>query len=207
VAYFQGKNFISANKIFNLKNNVDIYRDDFDGCAKEYDHVPTRKLLGKFTEDLLRELTFKSGMYCIDLGCWTGHATEIIARNINSTGLVVGYDVSESMLKIAREKLGNSTNIKFINKDMLVALQKQKDNSVDLITAFWSIGYSNPNQVLKEIKRVLIPDGQVAILVNTQESLLELQKLVFKIVIWHPFVLKNIPPINFPVNIKTFHLI
>jgi demethylmenaquinone methyltransferase/2-methoxy-6-polyprenyl-1,4-benzoquinol methylase len=200
------KALIAVNKILSRKSNTNIYRDDFDNCAVEYDAVPTRKLLGKFTEDVLRELNIKPGMRCIDLGCGTGHSTEIIANQVSPNGLVIGYDISKSMLEIAKKRLEALSTTKFINKDMLVALLEQKADSVDLVTVFWALGYTEPNKVLKEIARVLIPGGQVAVLVNTQESLAELQKLVSKILIRHPFVLKYIPPINFPSNIRSFRL-
>ncbi len=198
------KALIAVNKILNRRSEVDIYRSDFDSCASTYDIVVTRKLLGKFTESILKELEFGRRMYCIDLGCGTGHATQIISRQIGSDGLVVGYDVSESMLEIARDKLKDSPNAEFFNKDMLVALREQEANSVDLITAFWALGYSQPHKVLREIARVLVPTGEIAILVNTQESLAELQRLVSKVIIRHPFVLKYIPPVNFPSNIRSF---
>lgn len=200
------KVIILANTLLSRRRDKEIYRKDFDTSAEEYDTAITRKMLGKFTEDILQELEFKPGMHCLDLGCGTGHATEIIANHVGSNGQVIGYDISESMLAIAREKVKNSPSAKFINKDMLVALREQESNSIDLITAFWALGYSEPNKVLREITRVLIPGGQVAVLVNTQESLAELQTLVSKIIIRHPFVLKYIPPINFPSNIRSFRL-
>lgn len=198
------KSLIAVSKILSRRSETDIYRSDFDSCAATYDIVVTRKLLGKFTEDVLKELEFRSGMRCIDLGCGTGHATGIISSYVGCSGSVVGYDIAESMLEIAGQRLKNSSNVKLFNKDMLVALREQKANSIDLITVFWALEYSQPNKVLKEITRVLIPGGQVAVLVNTQESLVELQKLVCKILIRHPFVLKYIPPINFPSNIRRF---
>jgi radical SAM protein with 4Fe4S-binding SPASM domain len=201
---FLRKTIIVASKFLSRQDNKDIYQKDFESSAKEYDAAVTRKLLGKFTEDILNELELKPGMRCVDLGCGTGHATEIINSRINFSGLVVGYDIAESMLDIARQKLKNSSSAKFVNKDMLVALREQEANSVNLVTAFWALGYSEPNKVLREIGRVLASDGQVAILVNTQESLSELQKLVSKILIHHPSVLKYIPPVNFPSGIRSF---
>jgi ubiquinone/menaquinone biosynthesis C-methylase UbiE len=198
------KALITINKILSRKSNVDIYRNDFDSCAVEYDAVPTRKLLGKFTEDVLRELNIKPGMCCIDLGCGTGHATEIIDRLVRPNGRVVGCDISKPMLEVAKKRLGSSSVTEFINQDMLTFLHEQQNNSVDLITAFWAIGYSEPSKILKEIGRVLAKSGYVAILVNTQKSLSELQKLVTNVLLRHPFVLEHIPPINFPSDINAF---
>jgi ubiquinone/menaquinone biosynthesis C-methylase UbiE len=108
------------------------------------------------------------------------------------------------MLEIAREKLSGSAVTKFVKQDMLSFLRDQRDNSFDLITAFWAIGYAEPANVLKEIGRVLSNGGQAAIIVNIQESLSELQNIVTKIILRKPFVLKYIPPIHFPSGIKAF---
>ena len=195
---------VAISKVFGRRSNLDIYSKDFDSCAETYDIVETRKLLGKFTEDMLKELNLKPGMHCLDLGCGTGHATEIIERFVRPDGSVVGCDVSEPMLGIAREKLSNSAITKFVKQDMLSFLQSQRGNSADLITAFWAIGYTEPANVLKEIERVLSKGGRAAIIVNIQESLSELQKIVTKIILRNPFMLKYIPPINFPSGVKAF---
>ena len=87
---------------------------------------------------------------------------------------------------------------------MLETLNEQEANSFDLVTSFWSIGYGNPERILKEVNRVLVREGRVAVIVNLQASLSELQQRVTKILLKNPFVLKYIPPINFPSNIKVF---
>lgn len=195
---------LAVNKLLSRKRDADIYRRDFDSCAQTYDIAITRNLLGKFTENVLMELNLKPGMRCIDLGCGTGHATEIISRFIQPNGLVIGYDISGLMLEVAKRKLDNFAVMRFVKKDMIEALNEHRDNSIDLITAFWSIEYSQPQKVLREIRRVLVKDGYVAILVSTQRSLYELQRLVAKILLRNPFILQYIPPINFPPNIKAF---
>lgn len=198
------KLFLTVNRLLGRKRDLLIYKNDYDGCAQTYDSAVARRLLGKFTENVLRELDPKPGMRCIDLGCGTGHATEIIDRLVRPHGSVIGYDISECMLGIAKEKLGHSSAVKFKKKDMLDALRDHQNDSIDLITSFWALGYSKPEKVLKEINRVLVNGGYAALLVNIQTSLYELQKLVIKILLRHPFTLKNIPPINFPTNLKEF---
>jgi ubiquinone/menaquinone biosynthesis C-methylase UbiE len=196
--------FLMVNRFFSRDRDMLIYRNDFDNCAQSYDIAVTRRLLGKFTENVLKELDLKPGMRCVDLGCGTGHGTEIMDRLVRPQGSVIGYDISECMLGIARKKLGHDSVAKFIKKDMLDALRDHQSDSIDLITSFWALGYSKPESVLKEINRVLVKGGYAALLVNIQTSLYELQKLVLKILIRHPFILKYIPPINFPPNHKEF---
>lgn len=203
MAFIQ-KVFLAANKLLSRKGDADLYRNDFDSCAQTYDIAATRSLLGKITENVLKELNLKPGMRCLDLGCGTGHATEIIGRLVQPNGSVIGYDTSEPMLEIAKRKLGITSVTRFVKRDMLAALREHQDNSIDSITAFWAIGYSEPEKVLKEIRRVLVKDGYVAILVNTHSSLYELQRLVTKVLLRHPFVVQHIPPINFPSNLKAF---
>lgn len=198
------KLLIWMSKITNRNRNTNFYKDDFDSCAQTYDTVITRKLLGKFTEKTLNELNIKYGMHCIDLGCGTGHVVELIAPLVQSNGSIIGCDISSAMLEIAEEKLSRFSNVKFINKDMLETLNEQEVNSIDLITSFWSIGYGNPERILKEVNRVLVRGGRVAVIVNLQASLSELQQRVTKILLKNPLVLKHIPPINFPSNIKAF---
>lgn len=196
--------FVITSRLLNRKYDSALYRADFDSHAQEYDSVVTRQLLGKETEKLINELEIRSDMRCFDLGCGTGHATKLIADRVGSNSFILGCDVSESMLNIAKKKFENGAGAVFLKQDMLESLRDQKENSFDLVTAFWSLGYSEWDKVLKEVKRVLKDGRCVAVLVNTQESLKELQNLVIKIILRNPFVLKSIPPINFPRDIKLF---
>lgn len=190
--------------MFGGKRGSEAYLKDFDRYAQTYDAAVTRQLLGKFTEDVIKELGIKPDMRCIDLGCGTGHAVELMEPLVKPGGFIIGCDTSKSMLEAARKKLSGLGAVEFAEQDMLWFLETRQDGSADIITAFWSMGYSRPAKVLKQIGRVLTKGGRAAILVNTQTSLSELQEITLRIIMKNPFMLKRVPRINFPSGIEEF---
>jgi ubiquinone/menaquinone biosynthesis C-methylase UbiE len=183
----------------------EAYRNDYDLRAEMYDLVKTRPILRNVTEKLLAQIDLHPGMHCIELGCGTGHATQIIAERVRPTGSVTGCDFSDRMLNVAKNNIGDEQPaINFVYKDMLEFLSEREGNSADFIGAFWSAEYCNHKKLLSELNRVLKQNGTVAILINTQESLMELQKLIVSIILKHPFFIKHFPPINFPPDMDRF---
>lgn len=201
---FLRKLFILISKLSGNKRGFDMYLKDFEKYAQSYDDAVTRQLLGKFTEESIKNLNLKPGMCCIDLGCGTGHAMELMHLYIKPGGVIIGCDISKSMLEIARKKLRSVIAAEFVEQDMIRFLKARKDNSADIITVFWALGYSSPSKVIKQIGRVLAKDGCCAMLVNTQASLFELQKITLKIIMKNPLILKCVPQINFPSGVEEF---
>jgi ubiquinone/menaquinone biosynthesis C-methylase UbiE len=80
----------------------------FDGIARDYDRVFTYSLLGKAHRSLIHEALSKhlwSVQRVLDLNCGTGED----ALHLASLGMsVLGCDVSEGMIEIAREKAARS---------------------------------------------------------------------------------------------------
>lgn len=183
----------------------EAYRNDYDLRAETYDLVETRAILRNVTEKLLAQIDFHSGMHCIDLGCGTGHATQIIAKKVLPTGSVIGCDFSGEMLRVAKRHIELELPfIHFVHKDMLEFLEEYEGNAADFIGAFWSADYCNHKKLLASLNRVLKFNGTVAILINTQESLRELQKLIVPILLKHPLFIESFPPINFPPDVDRF---
>ena len=190
--------------LFKQKN---IYQKEYDQYAHCYDQVVTRALLSRYTEQILNDLALAPGMRCLDLGCGTGHATRIISEKILPDGKIVGCDISQSMLDIAREQSPSHGSIAYERFDMLKYIQAQKEGSFDLITAFWSLGYTPCLKTLREMRRALKAAGHVAILINTQQSLSDLQNLVLNLFFKKPTIFKCLPPIYFPADEQEFRRI
>lgn len=182
------------------------YRNDYDRRAESYDFVRTRPMLRNVTEELLDRIDMRPGMRCIDLGCGTGHATRIIAEKVQPAGNVVGCDVSAGMLAIAKRRKAdvNVSNIHFVQRDMLAFLKERTDRTADLVSACWSAEYSRLSSLFPEIYRVLDRNGVVAILINTEDSLGELQELIAPILLKHPYYIKHFPPIHVPPDLRRF---
>jgi SAM-dependent methyltransferase len=61
-------------------------------------------------EDLLVEQVAKRGaQHVLDIGCGTGSTTLAIARRVGANGRVVGVDISEPMIALARERAASQT--------------------------------------------------------------------------------------------------
>jgi ubiquinone/menaquinone biosynthesis C-methylase UbiE len=126
--------------------------------------------------EMINTIKFPTSGKAIDLTCGTGEVTHLI--NERFPGEVVGVDLSEEMLKKAKEQYGDKCQ--FICRDALDYLVDQPSESVDIVTCAWGIGFLRPYTVIKEISRILKPGGQLAIIDN---SLFSLYEIVFSAVV------------------------
>lgn len=92
----------------------------------------------------------------LDVGCSTGLTLGFMARRFSKT---VGYDIDAEALTIARsrfQKMGLKTRF-ILGNGQKIPL---KNNSVDLVTCLEVFEHVNrPRLLLKEIYRILKPDG------------------------------------------------
>lgn len=94
--------------------------------------------------------------HVLDIGCGSG----LFIKLADATGATItGIDVSEELLKIARER---NPAVTLLNQDM--ELLPFSENSFDMVSGFNSLQYAADIQkVLEEIKRVLKDDGKLVI--------------------------------------------
>lgn len=98
----------------------------------------------------------------LDLACGTGELARLLLKE-QPTQQIVGIDISEKMLAIAREKLQNYPNVSFAVAS--ASALPFANNSFDVIVSANAFHYfEDPDAALKEMKRVLKPKGQVIIL-------------------------------------------
>jgi len=91
------------------------YEDLFENYANKYEEeVYTKGTLGE-VDFIEKEINYDKSLKILDVGCGTGrHAIELTKRGYNITGV----DLSESMLKKAKEKAENlGLKINFIQGD------------------------------------------------------------------------------------------
>lgn len=182
---------------FSSKNNCsNLVQKSYNNIAQGYDQTWTNHMREK-TDDLIGRLDIKQKQMALDLTCGTGYATGLIYSKANTK--VIGVDMSEGMLDCAKQ---NYPECEFINSDILDFLKSQQDNSFDIITCCWGLGYSKPLKVLKEIKRVLKPKGKVGIIDNTIFSLKEIIGCSFLTFMEFPEKLANLMRFRFLSNSK-----
>ncbi len=137
----------------------DAYMHDYDGALTEQIIAGrTADIHGAFMLPHLR-----AGMSLLDCGCGPGTITAGLAQMV-SPGNVTGIDLEESQLERARENAGKLglTNVKFECCD--VHELPFQDNLFDAVFSHAMLEHlSDPQAVLKEIRRVLKHGGLVGI--------------------------------------------
>ncbi len=139
----------------------------FNQIAGKYDflnHFLSAGIDHKWRNMLLHKAAPFQLDHVLDLACGTGDMTIRLAR-LNPKK-ITGVDISEKMLEIARKKvrsLQHDTEIDFVNASALSI--PLKDLSVDLTTVVFGVrNFENLQQGIQEMKRVLKPDGKIAII-------------------------------------------
>jgi demethylmenaquinone methyltransferase/2-methoxy-6-polyprenyl-1,4-benzoquinol methylase len=134
----------------------------------------------------------------LDIGCGTGDLTFQLEDSSENDPTIFGLDFSDEMIRDARKKkLIRNSKIIFIKGD--VANLPFSNSSVDCITAsfsFRNLVYKNPKSedYLKEILRVLKPEGRFVIIESSQPQSYILREL------FHFYALKFVPLIGWVVS-------
>ena len=98
----------------------------------------------------------------LDIACGTGNFTRDFARAVGPIGLVVGLDVSTTMLARAVEDTGVLQQVAYVRAD--AQNLPFRDQSFDAVCCFAALHlFADPMKALDSIVRVLTPGGRVAI--------------------------------------------
>ncbi len=126
--------------------------------------VPDGANLGIGCGNPLALSKIKEGDTVLDLGSGAGFDCFLAAPLVGETGKVIGVDITEDMIKKARNNAKKSpyNNIKFIKGD--IEDLPIDDETVDLIISNCVLNLSTQKQmVFKEANRVLKPKGSLTI--------------------------------------------
>ena len=105
-----------------------------------------------------------AGDRVIDVGCGCGVSTLAIAHIVGPTGHVLGVDVSEPMLQVAKQRGKGHGNLSFTRAD--ASTYKFAPATADLIfSQFGVMFFSDPQAAFKNIRKALKPDGRVCMVV------------------------------------------
>jgi len=146
----------------------------FDGIAGSYDHLNdlmTAGLHHRWRELGIVLAQVGPGASVLDVCCGTGDFAFAARRAVGPTGRVVGVDVSEEMLGVARGKSGrNQLYVDFRNADVLEL--PFADGEFDACTVGFGIrNVSDIVRAFSEMRRVCRPGGKVVCLEITQPQI------------------------------------
>lgn len=139
----------------------------YDRLAAVYDRVWPR-YVERTHDELLARVQLHAGMRVLDVGCGTGGLeSRMLARCTRLD--IIGIDISSGMIAKAGEKLADASNVTLVraNAEHLPL----PDSSIDLILSASALHYFvDPLRALKEMRRVAVGGGRVAILDWCRES-------------------------------------
>lgn len=116
------------------------------------------------TEALIDLAQIRPGMKVLDLASGSGSPALDIAEVVGTAGHVTATDLSSKMLAVAEERARERelSNISFREADM--ENQPFQDETFDAVTCRFGIMYArNAHLALREMRRVLKPNGRVAL--------------------------------------------
>ncbi len=160
---FATKNGLEAVQSFYRKSakneNIEILNPFIENLKNE--NIPEENLKKSYgCGSPVNFAQIKKGDYVLDLGCGSGVETYIAADLTDENGLVLGIDMLEEMLELAKKgKRQNNFYLKSYIEKLPI-----KSNSFDVIISNCVINLSNnKKQIFKEIFRILKKNGRLCI--------------------------------------------
>jgi ubiquinone/menaquinone biosynthesis C-methylase UbiE len=135
----------------------------YNAAADFYDH-PTNTFWERYGRRTIERLKLPNGASVLDVCCGSGASAIPAAQAVGPGGSVIGVDLAENLLKLARTKANRLGlwNIHFQSGD-LTALPFA-DRSFDAVVCVFGIFFvPDMEAALRELKRVLRPNGRLAI--------------------------------------------
>lgn len=129
----------------------------FEESAKYYDESFEGKFVKRMYEPLLEELLKEEDGTVLDVGCGNGN---ILLQLVNGKRVLYGVDFSDTMVDECKKKLGDNAQIMVADAEHLPF----SDGTIDTLLCNASFHhYIHPAQVLREMKRILKPNGKLFI--------------------------------------------
>ena len=130
-------------------------------AAKIYDELYLPALFEEWCPMVVEAAQIKEGHRVIDIACGTGALAIAILDRIGAQGSIVGIDINEGMLDVAKLK---SSRVEWLNAPA-EALPFGDDNFDCAVSQFGLMYFEDRESALREMMRVVQPGGTLAIVV------------------------------------------
>jgi ubiquinone/menaquinone biosynthesis C-methylase UbiE len=162
-----------------LEKSDEILQLEFNrwAAAGEGEKMESHHL--NITQKTLCLMELAAGQRVLDLGCGAGWATRLLAQAVAADGAssdevmssqaassqVVGLDVSDEMIRLARETSQGFSNVQYVCGSALqIPWQDDFFDRVLSVESFYY--YPDQDRALEELYRVMAPSGRLFILIN-----------------------------------------
>ena len=143
-------------------------RQEFNNWARAGKGESMEKGHRPIGEQAIELMQIPADARVLDVGCGSGWASRLMAQRA-SKGRVVGIDISDEMVKVARDSSTSFSNIQY----RVASAEKLPYADADFSHAFSMESlyyYEDMLIALKEIARVLEPDGMFVCVVDLYEE-------------------------------------
>lgn len=141
--------------------NIDKVKRQYDRWAGIYDRL-WRRYIQKTVPRVAERIQQTVPRTVLDVGCGTGELERQLLESYVPQQ-VVGVDISEKMLEVARKKLSANPQMSFIEADaMSLPFENHRFDCVVSSSTFHY--FPTPCAVVAEMRRVLKPNGRLIIL-------------------------------------------
>ena len=130
-------------------------------AAEIYDEFFVPALFQDWSDRVADHAQIQAGQSVLDVACGTGVLARAVHNRVGHTGQVVGIDINEGMLAVARSK---SAEIEW-KHNPAESLPFETGSFDAVVSQFGLMFFENRALAIDEIIRVLRPDGKLAIAV------------------------------------------
>jgi ubiquinone/menaquinone biosynthesis C-methylase UbiE len=119
-------------------------------------------IFGPWAADLVKLAAPIRGQRVLDVACGTGIVARLVAQHLGPVGKVVGLDLNPSMITVARSASAGIENIEWREGNAMAL--PLSDKAFDLVFCQQGLQFF-PDRLAssKEMHRVLVPDGKLAL--------------------------------------------
>ena len=132
-----------------------------DGGKRWVTHIDAiETMLSGLNDTLTSGVNIKSGEHILDIGCGGGVTSAAHAAAAGSGGSVIGADISEVILTVARERYANVSNLEFITAD--AGTFEFESKRFDVITSrFGVMFFPEPTAAFQNIRQAAKDGGRM----------------------------------------------
>jgi ubiquinone/menaquinone biosynthesis C-methylase UbiE len=168
-----------------LQQEFNRWAEEGEGANMERHHLD-------ITRKTIRFMDLRPGERVLDLGCGSGWATRLLARLVadgpEGFGQVVGIDVSDEMIRLARAASKDFENILYVwGSAQQIPWEENFFDKMLSVESFYY--YPDQERALAEVFRVMAPRGRICILINLYKD--------------NPYSLQWVDQLKVPVHVRS----